>query len=315
MAFLLAPHHHRTTSSMEFALENPLENFHDDLPWDSIPSLFLIESDHIPPPNYFHTLKESDYDISIRRVDVISLISQLSCNFDPALPYLAISYLDRYLANQGILQPKPWANRLLAMSCFSLAAKMLKTEFSATDVQAVLNQGDGGAIFEKQTIQRMEAIVLGALQWRTRSITPFSFIPFFIDSFGLKDLALIQVLKERASEIMLKSQREIRVLEFKPSIIAASALLSASHELFPFQYSSFLRVISDCSYVNMASMQQCYNAMQDIASEEYQSVFNDSNSSSDTPINVLDEHFLSFESEKKNSAPTTLMQEKDLKRR
>jgi len=32
-------------------------------------------------------------------------------------------------------QPKPWANKLLAISCFSLAAKMLKTEYSATDVQ------------------------------------------------------------------------------------------------------------------------------------------------------------------------------------
>jgi len=32
-------------------------------------------------------------------------------------------------------QPKPWANKLLAISCFSLAAKMLKAEYSATDVQ------------------------------------------------------------------------------------------------------------------------------------------------------------------------------------
>ena len=32
-------------------------------------------------------------------------------------------------------QPKPWANKLLAVSCFSLAAKMLKAEYSATDVQ------------------------------------------------------------------------------------------------------------------------------------------------------------------------------------
>lgn len=64
---------------MEFDLENPLENFHD-LPFDSVSSLFLIESDHIPPPNYFHTLKASDFDISVRR-DVISLISQVSTNY------------------------------------------------------------------------------------------------------------------------------------------------------------------------------------------------------------------------------------------
>ncbi|XP_061346767.1 putative cyclin-D6-1 [Gastrolobium bilobum] len=300
---------------MEFDLENPLENFHN-LPCDSVSSLFVIESDHIPPPNYFQCLKASNFDISVRR-DVISLISQLSCTFDPVLPYLAVNYLDRFLANQGILQPKPWANKLLAMSCFSLAAKMLKTEYSATDVQALLNHGDGGVIFEMQTIQRMEALVLGALNWRMRSITPFSFMPFFSNLFRLEDPALRQVLKDRASEIILKSQREIKVLEFKPSIIAASALLYASHELFPFQYPCFLTAISDCSYVNKENVMQCYNAIQDIARDEYESVFN-VNSSSDTPVNVLDEHFLSLESEKTNGtnvASTTLIKEKGLKRR
>ncbi|KAE9599829.1 hypothetical protein Lal_00045548 [Lupinus albus] len=297
---------------MEFDLENPFENFHD-LPSDSVPSLFLIESDHIPPPNYFHTLKNSDFDISIRR-HVISIISQISCTFDPVLSYLAINYLDRHLANQGILQPKPWANKLLAISCFSLAAKMMKTEFSATCVQALLNQGDGGLIFETQTIERMESIVLGTLQWRMRSITPFSFIHFFINLFKLVDPALSQVLKDRASEIILKSQREIKVLEFKPSIIAASALLCASYELYPYQYLSFLKAISDCSYVNKGSVQQCYNVLEDIAKEEYESVFN-VNSSSDTPINVLDEHFLSYESEKTNANNAAMMQEKDHKRR
>lgn len=299
---------------MDFDLENPLGNFHD-LPCDAVPSLFLIESDHIPPPNYCYTLKASDFDISVRR-DVVSLISQLSCTFDPVLPYLAINYLDRFLANQGILQPTPWTNKLLAISCFSLAAKMLKTEYSATDVQALLNHGDGGAIFETQTIQRMEGVVLGVLQWRMRSITPFSFIPFFVNLFRLRDPALRQVLKDRASEIILKSQREIKVLEFKPSVVAASALLYASHELFPFQYPCFLKAISECSYVNKETVVQCYNVIQDISREEYESVLN-INSTSDTPVNVLDEHFLSLESEKTNgtSFASTVIQEQDFKRR
>lgn len=136
-------------SSMDFNLENPLGNFHD-LPSEALPSLFLIESDHIPPFNYCQTLKASDFDISVRR-NVVSLISQvtnhqhqftfihkhkypiflfcfskwflacflslqLSCTFDPVLPYLAINYLDRFLANQGILvtsQTKQLVHNLL----------------------------------------------------------------------------------------------------------------------------------------------------------------------------------------------------------
>ncbi|KAI4322606.1 hypothetical protein L6164_022283 [Bauhinia variegata] len=297
---------------MEFDLENPLENFQEHN-FDAISFLFLIESDHIPSQSYLQSLKAMDFDITVR-TEVISLISQFSCAFDQILSYLAINYLDRFLANQGILQPKPWALRLLAVSCFSLAAKMMKTEFSVNHVQS-----DGGMIFEAQTIQRMEALILGALQWRMRSITPFSFIPFFINMFKLKDPPLRLVLKNRATEIIFKSQREIKLLEFKPSVIAASALLCASHELLPFQYPSFLRAISDCSSVNKESILLCYNEIQDLAMEGYESVFDMvSSSESDTPVNVLDHHFLSSESEKTNgttTAATALRQEKDPKRR
>jgi cyclin D6 len=180
---------------------------------------------------------------------------------------------------------------------------MLKTEYSATDVQGLLNHSDGGFIFETQTIKRMEALVLGALHWRMRSITPFSFIPYFTNLFRLDDITL-KVLKDRASEIILKSQKDIKVLEFKPSIVAASSLLYASHELFPFQYPGFMGTISDCSYVNKESVVQCYNVIQDIAKEEYESMFN-VNSSSGTPVNVLDENFLSLESEKTNGTNVT----------
>jgi len=52
----------------------------------------------------------------------------------------------------------------------------------------------------------MEALILGALQWRMRSITPFSFIPFFIALMGLKGSPMGTVLKNRASEIIFMSQ-------------------------------------------------------------------------------------------------------------
>jgi cyclin D6 len=65
---------------MEFNLENPLENFHDLPNSQCVSSLFLIESDHIPPLNYFHSLKSNEFDVSVRS-DFISLISQVF-NYD-----------------------------------------------------------------------------------------------------------------------------------------------------------------------------------------------------------------------------------------
>jgi len=65
------------------------------------------------------------------------------------------------------------------------------------------------------------------------------------------------------------------------------------------------------------SVMECYNVIQDIAKEEYESMFN-VHSSSGTPVNVLDENFLSLESEKTNGtnvSHTTMIQEKHFKRR
>lgn len=133
----------------------------------------------------------------------------------------------------------------------------------------------------------MEVLILGALKWRMRSITPFSFIPFFISLFKLRDPPLLQALKARATEIIFIAQNGnqlniqktnnffsasinrryiclfvcllvgIELLEFKASVIAASALLSASHELFPIQYPCFRKAILNCSYINKVNTSVC----------------------------------------------------------
>ncbi|THG22384.1 putative cyclin-D6-1 [Camellia sinensis] len=299
---------------MDFDLENPLSTFSD-----SISSLFHVESDHMPSQNYSQSLlKSTDFDLSVRS-QAVSLILHFSCNFDPFLSYLAINYLDRFLSTQCVSLGKPWVVRLLAVSCVSLGLKMRETECSVIDIQH-----DGGFIFDTQTIQRMEMLILGALQWRMRSVTPFSFINFFISLFKFKDSPLIQALKARATEIIFKAQNDIMMLEFRPSIIAASALLSASHELFPLQCPSFRVAISNCSYVNKDELFNCCNLMQDIAMDGYESVL-ELASSSRTPANVLDRHFSSSssnsDSEKTNTAAeaitnttTTARLERDTKR-
>lgn len=61
-------------------------------------------------------------------------------------------------------------------------------------------------MFDPPAIQRMELLVLDALNWRMRSITPFSFISFFVSLFQLKDPPLTQALKDRASNIIFQAR-------------------------------------------------------------------------------------------------------------
>jgi cyclin D6 len=61
----------------------------------------------------------------------------------------------------------------------------------------------------------MEVLILGALNWRMRSITPFSFIYFFISLFKPKDPPSRQALKARASEIIFKAQNGMYILSYR----------------------------------------------------------------------------------------------------
>ncbi|CAL1393936.1 unnamed protein product [Linum trigynum] len=274
---------------MEFDLENPLTSHHGDHS-DTSTSLFLVESDHMPSLSYSKSVRTpAGFAFSFRQ-EAVSSILQVSCCFDPFLSYLAVNYLDRFLSHQGIPQRKPWVVRLLGVSCVSLAVKMMNRtkEFSLNDIQGNTNRG--GIMFDTETIHRMETLILGALKWRMRSVTPFSFLSFFIHYFQLKDPPLKQALRARATETILRAQNEGKMVGFKPSLIAASALLSACHELFPLQFSCYRDAILSCSYVNKEMMLESYKEMQELAMEEYESVM-DRVSSSDTPVNLLHRHF------------------------
>lgn len=68
-----------------------------------------------------------------------------------------------------------------------------------------MKQGDEELIFDAQTIHRMELLILDALNWRMRSVTPFSFLCFFISLFEPKDPPLTQALKDRATDIIFRA--------------------------------------------------------------------------------------------------------------
>ncbi|KAL7128880.1 hypothetical protein ABFS83_13G023500 [Erythranthe nasuta] len=266
---------------MEFDLENPFPPSKE-----KIPSLFNIENDHMPSKTYIHSLVSASSSLLSIRREIFASILDFSRGFGPFSSYLAINYMDRFLSTHSIPEGKPWILKLVAISCISLALKMRKTEFSVSDLM------DGGFMFDSATVERMEMLILGALKWRMRSVNPFSFVDYFISFFKFKDKPSIQALKERATEILLKSQNDIKLLEFKPSIISASALLSSAYELFPMQLQSLRDEICRSTFVNKENLLHCYDLMQDVAMEGYESVLA-FESSSCTPANVLDLHCLS----------------------
>ncbi|KAJ6416488.1 hypothetical protein OIU84_002364 [Salix udensis] len=233
---------------------------------DTITYLFASELDHMPSRNLLDLLETRDFYVSFRQ-EAISLIlqAQYSCDCGPFVPYLAVNFMDRFISRIEIPEGKPWILRLLAVSCLSLAAKMESTDFSVCNFQG----DEAGFIFDNKTINRMELLILDTLDWRMRSITPFSFLHFFISLSQLKDdPALAQTLKGRATEIILEAQNEIKLLKFKPSVIAASVLLLASNELLPLQFPSLKCSISAFECVDEENLLNCFDTLQEMVENE-----------------------------------------------
>ncbi|KAF2919694.1 hypothetical protein DAI22_08g155000 [Oryza sativa Japonica Group] len=143
----------------------------------------------------------------------------------PVTAYLAVSYMDRFLSLHR-LPGNGWAMQLLAVTCLSLAAKMEETL-----VPSILDlQIDTRYIFEPKTIFRMELLVLDALDWRLRSITPFTFMYLFafkVDPNGKH----IRELIHQATQVTLATIHDTEFLDHCPSSIAAAAVLCASSEI------------------------------------------------------------------------------------
>ncbi|XP_058195239.1 putative cyclin-D6-1 isoform X2 [Rhododendron vialii] len=270
---------------MEFELEiNPLTSLKEHQT-DTVPALFADECHHIPSHYFSHSSKSRDFYISVRREAVSFILkAQFSCNFDPFIPYLAISYIDRFISKQEILRNR-WMVKLLTISCLSIAAKMKNTELLLSDLQ----RDDEGFISDAKSIRRMELLVLSTLNWRMRPVTPFSFLHFFLSSFELRHPLSIESLKDRASEFIFKSHYEMKVLEYKPSIIAASALLCASQVLFPMEFPCFRAAIASCEYVNKEKLLSCLAMMEETeATDTDESQFDAVASGTKTPVSVLD---------------------------
>ncbi|VFQ83274.1 unnamed protein product [Cuscuta campestris] len=235
----------------DFDLETPFPTPHGhDLPSDT-PNyyLFNVESDHMPAPAYHRSLVSGAgaFLVDTRR-KIMSLVLRLSRHYGSVTSYLAVNYADRFLSYHPFPEGKQWFLNLAAVCCVILALKMTKTEFSVSEIQQ-----DAGAMFDMQNIERMEKLILGTLSWRMRSVTPFCFLDFFISTFGLEGPPPRRALKARARQIIFKTQTEVELLKFRPSLISVAALLSACDELFPLHFHCFKETTFDTTHINAVS--------------------------------------------------------------
>ncbi|XP_051117651.1 cyclin-D5-1 [Andrographis paniculata] len=134
--------------------------------------------------------------------------------------YLSAIYFDRFLTKRRFSDWKSWKIQLLSIACLSLAAKMEECEVrSLTEYHVDEYQ------FRGNTVQRMELLVLNALDWKMSYVTPYTYLKYFI--FKLCGKSISNEHANLASDLVLAVMEEHNVGEHRPSIIAAAAVLAS----------------------------------------------------------------------------------------
>ncbi|CAN6323289.1 unnamed protein product [Urochloa humidicola] len=165
------------------------------------------------------------------RRDTVKWILEIrACfGFSHRTAYLAVAYFDRFCLRRcfdGSVMP--WAARLLAVACASLAAKM--EEYRAPPLPEFL-AGEGCA-FTSASIRRMELLVLSTLGWRMAGVTPFDYLHCLasrLRSSGGGAAAGGALAAKAAAGLIFSAAQAASVLDYRPSTVAVAAVLAATH--------------------------------------------------------------------------------------
>ncbi|GMH31140.1 hypothetical protein Nepgr_032983 [Nepenthes gracilis] len=225
---------------------------------ESVAGLIEDERNYAPGGGYLSQFRFHSLDVPSRAQSVAWMLKVRSFyGFQPGTAYLSVNYFDRILYSHRFPQTKGWPLQLLSVACLSLAAKMEEPVVpSLLDLQVE----SAKFFFQPRSIQRMELFILHVLDWRLRSITPFSFLSFFaykVDASG----NFMGFLHSRANDIILSNIQDTIFLEHWPSSIAAAAILCAASEI-PNLSVTPEHAESWCDGLKKDRVLRCYRLMQ-----------------------------------------------------
>ncbi|XP_057460773.1 uncharacterized protein LOC130751232 isoform X2 [Actinidia eriantha] len=215
---------------------------------------FEIESAYMASQGYYQNER-----FAALRQFALSYIEEISkCNpFDAFVPFLAMSYFDRFVSSRNL--PKVITSndeenlKLFVLCCLTLAWKM---RIKAFKVEMFLEERK--LKFDSKQVTKMELYILNALEWRMRWLTAIGFSGYFVPLLGIP--SMMQPVQP-VYQIIIRAQADINFTRFRPSTIAAAAILTAALKLFPEQYENLKVKISCCQFLREEELFPCMEAM------------------------------------------------------
>ncbi|XP_060973156.1 uncharacterized protein LOC133038819 [Cannabis sativa] len=187
-------------------------------------------------------------------------------NFDPVIPYLAMNYFDRYLSATPVIKAVTNTGQrdleLLALCCLTLAWKMRDPSFFLTEY---LDEHPEINVVTHGQILTMELYIVKGIDWHLRPVTPLCYVPHLEGKLN----TIYGFRRSTINQIIIQSERSVRVRLCRPSVVAASAFLAASSFLYPSQFSGFVNQMSSDTFYGLfqEDIEACTNAMIDVCKE------------------------------------------------
>lgn len=217
------------------------------------------EKDHLPREDYLQRLRSGELDLSARR-EALDWIWKVHAyfGFGPLSFCLAVNYLDRFLSVFELPRGASWTVQLLAVACLSIAAKMEEIKVpQSVDLQV----GESKFVFEAKTIQKMELVVLSTLRWKMLTLTPCSFIDYFLGKITCEQHPAKPSISISV-QLILSIIKGIDFLEFRPSEIAAAVAISVLRES---QAKEIDKAIADFLVVEKERVLKCVELIRDLS--------------------------------------------------
>ncbi|CAN6477644.1 unnamed protein product [Victoria cruziana] len=195
---------------------------------ESIVKMIELEDRYAPEIGFAGRLRSRPRECSARLEATEWILEAGSfLGFRPLTVYLAVNYLDRFLSVHD-LPTNGWTYGLLSVACLSLAAKM--EESGVPSLRVIQRAGVGRRFFEPDSLFRMEILILSKLNWKLRSVTPFTFIELFARKLNPSQEVNGRIVS-RGTQLVLDIIRAVDFQNFRPSSIAAAAVLLAACEI------------------------------------------------------------------------------------
>ncbi|GMH23253.1 hypothetical protein Nepgr_025096 [Nepenthes gracilis] len=240
----------------------PLQLIEQDLCWDDH-ELSTLHSKEEENRLYEHLL--TDPSLAVARRESMEWMLRVHAHycFSVLTAVLAVNYFDRFLFSFQFQRGKPWMTQLAAVACLSLAAKV---EEIHVPLLLDLQVEEAKYIFEAKMIQRMEILVLSTLEWKMNPVTAHSFLDYIARRLGLKDHLCCELLR-RCEKVLLSIISDSRFMRYRPSVIAAAAMLCVVNNLEPCIGEEYQNKLLEILGTHKDKVDECYQLTLELASE------------------------------------------------